>query len=69
MSNNPNSTQQTLTQETANRTGSLCHIRKAAFQQMFDLPEEAANRPMVFVQEAVIDILKEKQKEAEDHEC
>ena len=69
VSNNPNSTQQTLTQETANRTGSLCHIRKAVFQQMFGLPEEATNLPMVFVQEAVIDMLKEKQKEAEDHEC
>ena len=66
VSNNPNSTQQTLTQETANRTGSLCHIRKAAFRQMFNLPEEAANRPMVFVQEAVIDMLKEKMGDAQN---
>ena len=69
VSNNPDDTQQTLTQETANRTGSLCHIRKTVFQQMFNVPEKAANLPMVFAQEAVIDILKEKQKEAEGHEC
>ena len=53
-------TGQTLTQDTAERTGSLCHMRKEVFMHMFNAPEEAANLPMVFVEEGVIDLLKEK---------
>lgn len=51
---------QTAKQEEAYRTGSIAHIRVSAWEKAFDSPlptRDGSTLPMVFVEEAVIEML------------
>lgn len=49
--------------EDAHRTGRLMHIRRTVAKKMFNMPTEQLDSPVAFIDDAVIDLILEKNKE------
>lgn len=46
------------TPENAHRTGDVAHLTRTAFQKMFNADETVVARPMIYIDEEVMDMLK-----------
>lgn len=57
--------QNTIKAEEAHRTGRLLHIRRSAAAQIFDVPPETLNSPVIMIEPEVTDMLIKMMKEAE----
>jgi len=53
----PNDNTKKVNQEDVYRTGRIAHVRREVAKELFNLPEDALDGPMVFTEKAVLDQL------------